>query len=79
MPTYTKHAFISVTRNDGTTMDYDAFEHTNTDGETHTRHCIIGRANKQDRYRKMDLHEIDDFDFCIIMDALNNAPETQTT
>jgi len=53
MPTYTKHAFVSVSRNDDVTMDYDIFEHTTTTPERTTQHCITGRANKDDKYREI--------------------------
>lgn len=81
MNSRTKSAYVSVTHDDGTVIEYEIFENSFTAQDAdeprptfNTHHFIAGRTNPAELFRKMEQSEIDDFDFCIIMDAINRAP-----
>ena len=81
MSSRTKSAYVSVKHDDGTVIEYEIFENSFTTQDAdeprptfNTTHFIAGRTNHSEPFRKMDVSEIDDFDFCIIMDAINKAP-----
>jgi hypothetical protein len=80
MSNYTKSAHVTVAHDDGRVMEYEVFEQGFSVQDADepnpvrmTQHFVAARNNPAKPFQKVAISEIDDFDFCIIMDAIGKA------